>query len=154
MTHPQSNAPAGYPDVSSEGYPLFYPIGGDGLPAGPARLYYLGNTFADATELETWKLRARQRDDNLEAWRAAWQAERHWGPLFISGSFGPIGFYVAKLAHDYAVQGRGDLFPKVYAGTNGEIALLKQWISHSMPPDFDAATFAGPDKATIDAIAA
>jgi hypothetical protein len=78
MPNPFSNAPAGYPDTSDSGYPLFYALGADG-PVGLPRLVYDSQTFADEAEVETYKRRAKARDENLEAWRAAWDAQVHNG---------------------------------------------------------------------------
>jgi hypothetical protein len=79
MRNPFSNAPEGWPDTTDSGLPLYYPIGGDGLPDGAPRLVYDSQTFADEAEVETYKRRAKARDENLEAWAKAWAAEIHTG---------------------------------------------------------------------------
>jgi len=52
-----SNAPVGYPQKNTEGYDLFYPIGGNGLPAGKARVMFDSQTFEDVAEVKEYQRR-------------------------------------------------------------------------------------------------
>jgi hypothetical protein len=54
-----SNAPEGYPKTNREGYDLFYPIGGDGKPAGRARIMFDGQTMEDMKEVREYQRRVK-----------------------------------------------------------------------------------------------
>ena len=131
MSNPFSNAPAGYPDTSASGYPLFYPLGGDGLPAGFPRIVYDGQTFADEAEVESYKVRAKVRDENLEAWRKAWEAEVHNGYFHATSISQHEGWHLRQLSHV-----RGDsIWYVAMSGTNAEINRVKNDSFYSPAPD-------------------
>ncbi len=147
MRNPYSNAPANYPDTSRTGYPLFYPIGGDGLPTGPGRLWYDGQTFADEIEVETYKLRARARDENLERWREEWAAQTWDGPIPAASATEEDALYVR-----YMSDSRGRVYwYDVFAGSNVEINRLIDE-SFPLPHDYDPRSYYGPARDVIDAL--
>ena len=128
--NPFSNAPPGYPDTTDDGYALFYPIGGDGLPAGFPMLRYDGQSFADREEIENYKRRAKARDENLENWRKAWEAQIHTGLFPAESITQEEAWHLRQLSHT-----RGDsIWYFACSGSNVAINRLKNDSFYSPAP--------------------
>ena len=147
MRNPSSNAPANYPDTSRTGYPLFYPIGGDGLPTGVPHLVYDGQTFADEIEVETYKLRAKARDENLERWREEWAAQTWDGPIPATSATIEDARFV-RWWNDRRFGGDLNLWYVVFGGSNPEINRLIT-DSFPLPHDYDQEAYSGPARAVL-----
>ena len=129
--NPFSNSPPGYPDTSDSGYPLFWAIGGDGLPVGVPRLVYDGQTFADEAEVESYKVRARARDGNLESWRKAWEAEVHTGFFPATTITQEEGWHLRQLAYT-----RGNsIWYVACSGSNVDINRVRNASYYNPAPD-------------------
>lgn len=69
-----SNAPEGYPLRSPALYPLVYPLGGDGVPVGEAKVLFAGNTFADDAAVEYYIERTTRSPAEEARIQAEWAA--------------------------------------------------------------------------------
>jgi len=67
-----SNAPAGYPTHSPNGYPLFYGISGEGKVVGEPRLQHDSQTFANEAEIADYDRRVASRAAALAEFQATW----------------------------------------------------------------------------------
>ena len=113
-----SNAPAGYPKKNTEGFDLFYPIGGDGLPAGRARVMYDGQTFEDMKEVREYQRRVAAQPDNPEG---VYQDGR--GSVLARSLEDSEAAYLYSRRAEYGqVKHNGDLFRDVLSGSHTEIA--------------------------------
>jgi len=126
-----SNAPAGYPDTSYSGYPLFYPIGGDGKPAGPPRLWFEGQTFADEDEIEVYKRRNKRRDENLAAWQKAYDEEVHHGYFPATSITQEEGWHLRQLS----MQKGDSIWYVACSGLNVDINRNKNDAFYNPAPD-------------------
>jgi hypothetical protein len=131
MANPFSNAPAGFPDTSDSGYAYWYAIGGDGLPVGVPRLVYDGSTFADEVEIELYQKRSKARDENLEAWRQAWDAEQHNGLFPATSITQEEAWHLRQLSMT-----RGDsIWYFACSGSNRDINALKNQSFYNPAPE-------------------
>jgi hypothetical protein len=133
--HPASNAylldPAGnYPDVSPDGYGLYYQVGGDKkpVPGTVPTLSYAGiSSFKDKAAIDAWIAASKRRDAALDAWAETWKAETFNGPISVAGMKDKPGdlAYLDARVEDYKVATNRDLFRDVFAGSNPEIMHLR-----------------------------
>lgn len=131
--HPASNAyllDGNYPDVSPDGYGLYYQVGGDRkpVPGTVPTLSYAGiSSFKDKAEIDAWIAASKRRDAALDAWAETWKAETFNGPISVAGMQDKPGdlAYLDGRVEDYKVATNRDLFRDVFAGSNPEIMVLR-----------------------------
>lgn len=132
--NPQSNAPAGFPDTSPGGYPLWYALGGDGKPVGSARMIYDGNTFGTDSEIASYRVAVAQRNLNLAAYQA---------PAFV----GTIAMSSLSLADWCYIDALGSVnWNAVLAGDADVFRAKTIEAYYNGLASFDPASYTGPLK--------
>lgn len=111
-----SNAPEGFPAVSPEGYPYFYPLGGDGQPVGHPRLVFDNQTFESVSEINTYKKMMARRGE-----------ERFMVPD-AEGAVSPADAKPGDLAYLWykRLEYQGEFFRAVFRAPAVEISRLMQ----------------------------
>jgi hypothetical protein len=137
--NPHSNAPAGYPDESPEGYAYWYPIGGDGLPI-PNRdvwLWYDGRTWANTAEIEAYKVAVIQSYANRAAEDAGDASKVYNGPIEVGTLTAEEGFVLLAFARKY---GPLDVF---YHVCGGSAAAIRAAINQAEQNDDETIDYLG-----------
>lgn len=152
-----SNAPEGYPEYQ-DGFPLMYPINGEGKVVGNPRLIYDSQTFANKAEIRDYMVRVEARKselqkvaeyqakDNLVLRPGAWDIRQgdnedaafEWANTFElcnNGLVGPMG--AIHRLHSWIYDGVTDTNPEFPNMVGPELRLMCK-------NDFSAMAYRGP----------